>query len=127
MNFWIHNGFGDFWISGWRVFGYLAAGFPTRNQEIPNQGEKKIKIRTQENQDRGIVFQIAPVTKVLLSVGRLSEQGNDVNLNSDDPHIRNKATQEVTRLRKSNGMFILDMWVKVFVEEEIESGFTRQG
>eukprot|EP00972_Heterocapsa_arctica_P076901 11343114-Heterocapsa_arctica.AAC.1 len=55
---------------------YLSA----TGQEIPNLGQKAIVGKTREGQSRGIVFQVAPVRKPLMSVAKMNEAGNDVNL-----------------------------------------------
>jgi hypothetical protein len=88
---------------------YLSA----TGQEIPNLGQKALYTKTREGQSRGICFQVAPVRKPLMSVAKMNEAGNDVNLRGSNPHIMNIKTKEVTALRREGKTFILDLWVKI--------------
>ena len=72
-------------------------------QEIPNLGQKALVGKTREGQSWGIIFQVAPVRKPLMSVDKMNEAGNDVNLCGDQPHIMNVKTKEVTALRRERG------------------------
>jgi hypothetical protein len=77
---------------------YLSA----TGEAIPNLGQKALYGKTREGQPRNITFQIAPVRKPLISVAKMGDAGNDVNL-TDKPHIRNRLTGKT---------FILDLWVR---------------
>jgi hypothetical protein len=69
-------------------------------QEIPNLGQKALVGKTREGQPRGIIFQVAPVRKPLMSMAKMNEAGNDVNLRGDQPHIQNTKTKQITALRR---------------------------
>ena len=89
-----------------------------------------MKVTTNEMQQRGITFQVAPVKRIRLSVGKLNDAGNDVSLNEKKLYIYNVATGEYTFLRKVNGMFIMDLWIKkddFSVGGKGGLGFTRRG
>jgi hypothetical protein len=86
---------------------YLSA----TGEAIPNLGQKVLYGKTREGQPRNITFQIAPVRKPLISVAKMGDAGNDVNL-TDKPHIRNRVTGQVTALRREGKTFILDLWVR---------------
>jgi hypothetical protein len=86
---------------------YLSA----TGEAIPNLGQKILYGKTREGQPRNITFQIAPVRKPLISVAKMSDAGNDVNL-TEKPHIRNRLTGQVTALRREGKTFILDLWVR---------------
>ena len=58
-----------------------------------------------------MTVQVAPVRKPLISIARLSDAGNDVNLHADRPHILHKATGERTELRRGCKAYTVDMWV----------------
>ena len=88
---------------------YLSA----TGQEIPNLRQKALYTKTREGQSRGISFQVAPVRKPLMSVAKMNEAGNDVNLRGSNPHIMNIKTKEITALRREGKTFILDLWVKI--------------
>ena len=86
---------------------YLSA----TGEAIPNLGQKTLYGKTREGQPRNITFQVAPVRKPLISVAKMGDAGNDVNL-TDKPHIRNRLTGQVTALRREGKTFILDLWVR---------------
>jgi hypothetical protein len=86
---------------------YLSA----TGEAIPNLGQKALYGKTREGQPRNITFQIAPVRKPLISVAKMCEAGNDVNL-TEKPHIRNRQTGQVTALRREGKTFVLDLWVR---------------
>ena len=48
-----------------------------------------------------------------MSVAKMNEAGNDVNLRGSNPHIMNIKTKEITALRREGKTFILDLWVKI--------------
>ena len=89
---------------------------------IPNLGEKVVRIRMQNGGVKTIKFQIADVSKTLISVLKLIAAGNEVILD-DDPRIVNKRTGEVTKIRKQNGIFVIDLYIL----KPKSSGFTRPG
>ena len=80
------------------------------SESIPNLGEKRVSIKTNEGQRKAIRVQIAKVRKPLVSAARLNEQGNDVILSSSNPRIINNRTKEITKLRKQGRGFLLDLW-----------------
>ena len=47
-----------------------------------------------------------------MSVAKMNEAGNDVNLRGDRPHIQNTKTKQITALRREGKTFILDLWIK---------------
>ena len=102
--------------------GYVSA----TSEEIPNRGQRKLKMKTMEGQTRGMIVQVAPVRKPLLSAAKMNEAGNDVNLAGKDPHIKNIKTGEITKLRRCGRTYLLDMWVWVAPEKSSTSGFTRR-
>ena len=53
------------------------------------------------------------VGKTLISVDKLCEGGYEARLTKVRPRLINEKSGEVIPLRRSRGMFILDMWVKV--------------
>eukprot|EP00972_Heterocapsa_arctica_P035771 5261094-Heterocapsa_arctica.AAC.1 len=67
--------------------------------EIPKLGHKALVGKTREGQPRGIVFQVSPVRKPLMSVAKMNEAGNNVNLRGYHPRIQNTKTKQITALR----------------------------
>eukprot|EP00972_Heterocapsa_arctica_P089311 13171028-Heterocapsa_arctica.AAC.1 len=48
-----------------------------------------------------------------MSVAKMNEAGNDVNLRGDHLHIMNVKTKEVMALRREGKTLLLDLWVKI--------------
>ena len=78
----------------------------------PNLGERTVEFMTGENVKQKIVLQEADIHKVLISVAKLVENDNDVQLSKRNPHIRNLKTGGVTKLIRKGGQFVLPMWIK---------------
>lgn len=98
--------------------GYVSAS----KHRVRNLGERVVAFKTDENKNKRIKFQEADVGKVLISVDKLVEAGNEVNLTKKNPHIKNIRSGEITKLRRKRGQFILHMHVR-----KNTSDFTRQG
>ena len=86
---------------------FLAAN----GEEIDNNGEVKVPAVTRERTLRGITFQAAGVSKGLLSVEKMNENGHAVVFDGDMSFVVNKATGEVNHLRRQDGNFMLDLWI----------------
>ena len=67
---------------------------------------------------------MARIRKPLLSPAKMNELGNDVNLASKSPHIKNIKMGEVTRLKKRGRTFVLSMWV--WIPAVPSKGFARR-
>ena len=80
-------------------------------QPIPNLGEQKLPLFTNEGTLRGMTFQAAPVSKPLGSVKRMCASGHRVVFDDDGSYIENKATGEINWLREEEGNYMLDAWI----------------
>ena len=89
--------------------GYMSA----TSQEIPNRGQRRLRLKTSEGHGRGMTVQVAPVRKPLLSTDRLNDAGNDVMLRKYKPYIKNVKTGEVTDIKRVGRAYTVDMWVWV--------------
>jgi len=98
---------------------YVAAN----GARIKDLGEKQVEFKTSEGYDRKVKFRVANVTKPLISVGRITEAGDDVVFKGPNPHIKCK-NGRVINMRKERGVFVLDMWIDT---EAHGPGFARQG
>ena len=98
---------------------FLAAN----GDKIPNQGEKKLRVITQEGLERSMLFQVAQVTKPLGSVSKICKKGHRVVFDDDGSYIENKITGEYMNLREKNGVYVLDVWLN----NADAWGFPRQG
>jgi hypothetical protein len=101
--------------------------------EIPNEGEKPIPIMTREGRKGVANFQCADVSRPLMSVSRICDQGNMVVFTATGGYVVDKKGMK-TAFRRTNNVYVLDLWTKVeAVEEEktpektVAQSFRRQG
>ena len=80
-------------------------------EPIPNLGEQKLPMATEEGSMRAMTFQAAPVAKLLGSVKRICQAGHYVIFDEDGSYIMNKVTGELNWLREQNGNYMLDVWI----------------
>ena len=78
---------------------------------IPNLGEQKLPLLTQEGSLRAMTFQAAPVDRPLGSVKRMCSSGHLVVFDEEGSYVLNKLTGEVNWMREENGNYIMDLWV----------------
>ena len=95
-------------------------------QPIPNLGEQRLRLITQEGTLHGMTFQAAPVSKALGSVKRMCTSWHRVVFASDGLCLENENTDEIILLREEAGNCILDLWVISPQEIPIEAGFAWQ-
>jgi hypothetical protein len=89
---------------------------------IPNLGEQRLPLCTQEGTLRSMTFQAAPVSRALGSVMRMCRTGHKCVFDDEGSYIENKSTGEINWLREEDGNYMLDVWV---VPSE-QAGFGRQ-
>jgi len=89
---------------------------------IPNLGEQKLPLLTQEGSLRAMTFQAAPVERPLGSVKRMCNSGHRVVFDDEGSYVLNKTTGEINWLREDNGNYVMDLWVM----PHKNPGFQRQ-
>ena len=88
---------------------------------IPNLGEQHITGVVPGGAERAMTFQVAEVTRPLLSVGRICDRGNVVTFGSSGGVITDLVTGEETPfVRDGDGMYQLEFWMSA-------PGFQRPG
>ena len=80
-------------------------------EPIPNLGEQKLLMATEEGSMRAMTFQAAPVAKPLGSVKRICQAGHYIIFDEEGSYIMNKVTGELNWLREQNGNYMLDVWI----------------
>ena len=90
---------GQYWISA-------------KGGKIYNLGEKEIEFETEEGHKWKVKWQVADVTKPLLSGYRLTEKGNTVVLAKEQSWIQN-AKQSKTKIKREGKVFTMHAWSKV--------------
>ena len=94
---------------------------------IPKLGKMQVEFWTKEGTKKKMMIKAGRVNKTLIGVNRLNEAGFDVILSKNNPIMTSFKTGEIIPLRKSNGMYILDMWIQVPKDKPSDEVFRRQG
>ena len=84
---------------------YVAAN----GGRLHDLGSKKVNCKTANGLNRTITFRSTAVMKPLVSVGKLTDTGHKVNLESESPHIK-CPNGDVIPAYKANGVFVVDLW-----------------
>ena len=94
---------------------------------IPARGESSVTGRTEERQNRRIVWEVCPVKRPLLSVAKITKAGNQVYLGEGKAFVKNYKTEQITNLRRERNVWMLDLWVKRPADTMDVSSFQRLG
>ena len=78
---------------------------------LPNLGEKKLRVITEEGHPAVATFQLADVTRPLCSISKVCDRGNTVTFHATGGYITS-ATGEQTEFRRQNNVYVLDMYMK---------------
>jgi hypothetical protein len=105
---------------------YVAAN----GTAIPNQGKKTLDGVNANGARVRMEWQLANVTKPLASIGKLTSKGHRVIFDDAEEgggYIVHKPTNTKTPIRKKNGTYEFDIWVKIPDTGKDQPGFNRQG
>ena len=87
---------------------YIAA----TGDRVYNEGEKRVTCVTPEGHQQSWMFQVADVNKVLASVSRICESGQDrVVFQQGNSYIENVQTGRRTQMSERNGVYIIEAWI----------------
>ena len=102
---------------------YVAAN----GTKIANYGEKKLRGLSSNGVPKEMKMQVADVKKLLTAVSAICDSGNKVVFDNEGSYIESKATGQRTQLRRENGVYRFDMWVKkIDNESNVNSVFMGQ-
>ena len=90
---------------------------------IANVGETTVPIALENGAQTSATFQVADVSRPLMSVGKACEMGNRVLFGSGGGYILNVSTGGATPFYKRDGVYIFTMWIPP--ASEAGSGFVR--
>ena len=79
---------------------------------IQNEGEVSLDVVSETGNEMRAKFQVADVTRPLLSVAAICDKGNYITMGPGGGRITNMATKRETYFRRDNGIYVLDLWVK---------------
>ena len=94
---------------------------------LKNQGEQMVPMRSGEGVWTETRWQIAPVTRPLLSVGEECDANKLVILAKTGGAILSLETGSVRRFPRKNGAYEIEMWVPPPPGRGGDAGFPRQG
>ena len=98
---------------------YTAAG----GGSIANLGETTVPVAMENGLRTSATFQVADVSRPLMSVGKVCEMGNRLLFGAGGGYIVNVATGSATLFYKRDGVYIFTMWIPPV--SEVGSGFPR--
>ena len=93
---------------------------------IPNLGQSRLNL-FDETADRGLssIFQIAAVTRPLMSVGKICDEGHQVTFDKIQAVVREADGTEICRFqRNASGLYVAKMKLRSPVSPV--AGFARQ-
>ena len=80
--------------------------------KLKNLGEQRIYTCTEEGEETEILFQIADISKPLVSVSSICEKGNRVLFGRAGGVVINGKTGAQIPFYKENGVYVLSMWMQ---------------
>ena len=91
--------------------------------KISNVGQQTLPVALENGVRASAVFQVADVSRPLMSVGKVCEMGNRVLFGAGGGHILNIASGEATPFYKKDGVYIFTIWIPPV--NEAGPGFAR--
>jgi hypothetical protein len=80
--------------------------------KLKNLGEQRILACTEEGEDMEILFQIADISKPLVSISSICERGNRVLFGRAGGVVINNGSGKQIPFYKENGVYVLSMWMQ---------------
>ena len=78
---------------------------------LPNLGEKRLQVITEEGNRATATYQVADVTRPLCSISKVCDRGNTVTLTAKGGYITSKSGEKMN-FRRQNNVYVLDMYLK---------------
>ena len=100
--------------------------FGADGSPIENFGECPVEAVLDDNTKMNTLFNVAKITRPLLSVTQMTSNGHQVIFGKDESFVRIANSNKGIKLRKDGQLWMLDMWVKVPEEIARTSPFARQ-
>ena len=78
---------------------------------LKNLGQQQIQACTEDGDPTSVLFQIADVTKPLVSVSSICERGNRVIFGRSGGVVKNLQTGREIPFYRKNGIYVLSLWL----------------
>ena len=88
--------------------------------KLNNLGEQRAKAYTEAGEPTEVLFQVADVSKPLVSVSAICERGNRVIFGKSGGVVQNLASGSQIPFYRRNGIYILSMWLQDADEEDFQ-------
>ena len=108
----------------------LRYGNAPDGTRLPNLGEKRLNVVTEDGDEMTQTFQVADVTRPLSSVGEITDKGNIVVFGRSGGYIWNPQSRTTLPFQREQGVYQLQTWIQ---EPNAQKGggdqahFGRQG
>ena len=79
--------------------------------KIKNLGQQRLKACTEDGSSTEVLFQIADVSKPLVSVSAICEKGNRVTFGRGGGCVQNLQTGQTTPFYRQGGIYVLKLWL----------------
>ena len=89
--------------------------------KLKNLGQQRTNACTEEGDPTSVLFQIADVSKPLVSVASICERGNRVIFGKAGGVVQNLTTGKEIPFHRRNGIYILSLWLM----DSEDQGFAR--
>ena len=93
--------------------------------KLPNFGQMMLSFQNSAGTAGRIMFQVANITKPLVSVSKLVDDGHQVVFDEKASYIIHKATGRKMLLKRERGVFVVDAYVEP--RKSASKDFSRQG
>ena len=103
---------------------HLAAN----NGKIKNQAEQPLSSKAEDGVSFKLVMQSAAVSRPILSIIRLAENGKEVAFRKDGGTIRDVKTGRTMEFERKHGVYVLRIWVRIGAQigDVTDAGFARR-
>ena len=95
--------------------------------DIPNEGEFRVPSVSNDGVWSNHLWQVAPVTRPLLSIGETADESKIVAFGARGGVVFNLATREIETFPRIDGTYEMTMHIPPSALVEAAAGFTRQG
>ena len=89
--------------------------------KLPNLGEQLLSAVTEAGEQTSVLFQVADVSRPLVSVSAICEMGNRVIFGKSGGVVQSLTTGLETPFHRKNGIYVLGMWLR----NAEDTGFPR--
>ena len=80
--------------------------------KLPNLGEQLLNAVTESGTETNVLFQIADVSRPLVSVSAICEMGNRVIFGKTGGVVQCLTSGKETPFHRKNGIYVLSMWIR---------------